>query len=588
MKKNLLLLSSVLFAFSLNSQNNSRGNVIASPSENISQNNKVAKFKDKSESVGMCDTLNWPISSTWTGTNYYLTATPQFNDGWVNGINVYADKEKAQYFDASSSSYSLLHGFFFQVGKAYSQNPNKIVTFRIYDGTSGSPGALLAGSTKTRTMGQLMADYQNNFYTEIVYTTPVTLPGSKRFFISVDITGLTWATTPKDTFNIVSNLDPETTPGAAWEKQNSNAWYNENDATNSWNLNISLYIFPYLTNTPNVVSYTQNPIQSAQVCTGIPITFNATASTASQVLWDFNNGTPASSTAFTQATTWATAGTYPVKLYTIGSECPIFDSLSSTVTIIPSPNLIVTTTPSTICPSGSSILNASGASTYVWTPSGSLSSSTGGTVTATPTTTTVYTVTGTGSNGCTSSALAPITFVGAPAASVTTTSTIICVGQSVGFNASGSTNVTTYSWAFQGGTPATSNIVNPTITYNTLGVYNARLYASNMCGTDSSYTTTVTVNCMVGLDEVSLNNSINTIYNSLSENLEVNIKNGSLNGKYSINIVNALGQIVCSENIEISNGEAHLKINMAKVSDGIYFMHINGNEVNFAKKFIKE
>src|SRR3989304_4872108 len=147
MKKHLLLLSSVLFAFSLSSQNDSRSNVIASSSENISQNNKVTKFKDKPESVGMCDTLNWPISSTWTGTNYYLTATPQFNDGWVNGVNVYADKEKAQYFDASSSPYALLHGFFFQVGKAYSQNPNKIVTFRIYDGTSGSPGALLAGST---------------------------------------------------------------------------------------------------------------------------------------------------------------------------------------------------------------------------------------------------------------------------------------------------------------------------------------------------------------------------------------------------------------------------------------------------------
>lgn len=340
--------------------------------------NKTSGFNNPAPTGGPCDTLNWPISSTWTGSNYYITATPQFSNGWVNGVNVYADREKAQYFDASSSPYALLHGFFFQVGKAYSQNPNKIVTVRIYDGTSGSPGAVLAGSTKTITMGQMMADYQNNYYTEVVYTTPVTLPGSKRFFIAFDVTGLTWATTPKDTFNIVSNTDPQTNPGTAWERQSDNNWYNENNTTSSWGLNISLYVFPYLTNTTNVVSFTQNPIQSAQVCTGAPITFDATASTASQVLWNFTNGTPATSSTFNQVVTWATAGTHNVKLYTLGSSCPILDSLSSTVTIIPSPTITVTTTPSSICPSGSSVLNASGAVTYAWTPSGSLSSSTGG------------------------------------------------------------------------------------------------------------------------------------------------------------------------------------------------------------------
>jgi hypothetical protein len=53
-----------------------------------------------------------------------------------------------------------------------------------------------------------------------------------------------------------------------------------------------------------------------------------------------------------------------------------------------------------ICPGGSVELQASGAVSYLWSPSGSLSSSTDPIVTATPTTSTVYTVTGIDSNGC--------------------------------------------------------------------------------------------------------------------------------------------------------------------------------------------
>ncbi|MEW6468147.1 MAG: PKD domain-containing protein [Bacteroidota bacterium] len=585
MKKHLLFLSSVFILFSSAAQNAAERSAVGTESAmspGPSQTHKVAQFKNKAQGTA-CDTLNWPISSGWTGVNYYITATPQFSSGWVNGVNTYADREKAQYFDASSSPYSLLHGFFLQVGKAYSSNPNKIVTFRVYDGTSGTPGATLA--TRTLTMGQIMADVQNNYYTEIVFTTPVTLPASRRFFISVDVTGLTWATAPKDTFNIVSNSDPQTTPSATWEKQSDNNWYNYASAS-SWQLNISLYIFPYLTNTANVVSFTQTPNQSTQVCTGSPITFNASASTASQVLWNFTGGTPATSNTFIQATTWNSAGTYNVKLYTIGSGCPIYDSLASTVTIIPSPTLVPTAAPSNICPSQTSSISVTGANSYVWSPASSLSSSTGSTVIASPTVTTVYTVTGTGSNGCTASALVPITYTPAPVASVTSGSTNICVGQTVNFNATGSQNVTSYSWVFQGGTPSTSTVASPTIAYNTAGTFTVRLYASNSCGTDSSYTATVTAGC-VGLDENSLNNSISTIYNSAEGHLELAITNPAMKGVYRIELVNDLGQAVYTGKIEVLNGHASTGIDLGPVSSGIYFVRISGHDVNFTRKFMK-
>lgn len=65
------------------------------------------------------------------------------------------------------------------------------------------------------------------------------------------------------------------------------------------------------------------------------------------------------------------------------------------------PTVTASASPGTICQGGSSILTASGANTYSWAPSESLSSSTGVSVTATPTVTTTYTVTGTQVEGWT-------------------------------------------------------------------------------------------------------------------------------------------------------------------------------------------
>jgi PKD repeat protein len=63
----------------------------------------------------------------------------------------------------------------------------------------------------------------------------------------------------------------------------------------------------------------------------------------------------------------------------------------------------------------------------------------------------------------------------------------ICPGESVTFTDQSYNLVTGYSWSFPGGTPSTSTSANPTITYNTAGVYNVSLQA-----TDGSSTLTST------------------------------------------------------------------------------------------------
>jgi len=70
----------------------------------------------------------------------------------------------------------------------------------------------------------------------------------------------------------------------------------------------------------------------------------------------------------------------------------------------------------------------------------------------------------------------------------------ICQGESITFN-NQSTNATSYSWQFSGGTPSTSTNPSPTITYNTAGTYNVILIATGQWSSDTlTAINTITVN----------------------------------------------------------------------------------------------
>jgi PKD repeat protein len=152
----------------------------------------------------------------------------------------------------------------------------------------------------------------------------------------------------------------------------------------------------------------------------------------------------------------------------------------------------------TICGSGSANLLASGASSYVWTPTTGLSSSTIANPVATPSSTTTYTVVGT-SGGCSDDASITIYVEDAPTASFTYSPTSpLCDNTPIAFDASGSTNANTFNWTFPGGTPSSAAIVNPTSTFSA-GSHTVKLVVENGCGAKDSTTAVLNVNVMPSL-----------------------------------------------------------------------------------------
>jgi hypothetical protein len=128
------------------------------------------------------------------------------------------------------------------------------------------------------------------------------------------------------------------------------------------------------------------------------------------------------------------------------------------ITSKPSPTLSVSG-PVTMCAGSSTVLSGSGAASYTWNPGGGTQN-----FSVNPATTTVYTLTGLGANGCYATAMTTVNVNPAPVLSVNNAT--ICNGTSATLTATGAN---TYSWSTA--QTGASVVVSPTVStvYNVLG-----------------------------------------------------------------------------------------------------------------------
>ena len=218
---------------------------------------------------------------------------------------------------------------------------------------------------------------------------------------------------------------------------------------------------------------------------------------------------------------FTTVGSYSIKLYSGNATCGI-DSITKTICVNPTPTgaftvdnisgcnpLIVQTTSSTNLP-------FCGLNKFLWTVTYTA------TIGCTPGTSGINYLNGTNANSanpqfqfinpgiytiifvnifpasaCTSAVVTRIITVKAKPIVVLAPVPTVCVSQSINPSATTTcyiTAATTYSWIFDGGTPATSSILIPgAVTFTTPGPHDITLAVTNECGT-TTVTQQVTVN----------------------------------------------------------------------------------------------
>jgi hypothetical protein len=147
-----------------------------------------------------------------------------------------------------------------------------------------------------------------------------------------------------------------------------------------------------------------------------------------------------------------------------------------TVSIVPTPTVVVSPPP-IVCANTSYTLSASGANTFTWTNGPQTS-----TYAINPSSTTVYSVQGSILSNCTS-AISTVTVnvvSGPPVLTATSSSSMVCSGNTLALTGSGAP---TFTWA--GG----ANSVTNSVAFVPLGTQQYTLYGSNACGVSSTMIT---------------------------------------------------------------------------------------------------
>ena len=188
------------------------------------------------------------------------------------------------------------------------------------------------------------------------------------------------------------------------------------------------------------IAITSQPATTTK-CANSTATFSVSATGAGLTYQWYKNGIAISTAANASATTAtltltniasSDVGSYYVMISTTCGS-PV-NSNPATLTVNALPTVAVNPTTASYCGTTPVTLNASGASTYAWSPASGLSSASGATVTASPSATTTYTVTGTDANTCTNTAQTTITVGAAFTATATATPAIICSGSNSQLN----------------------------------------------------------------------------------------------------------------------------------------------------------
>ena len=242
----------------------------------------------------------------------------------------------------------------------------------------------------------------------------------------------------------------------------------------------AIYTVRIRLNTPPKASFEST---TTSYCTPANIQFTNTSSNNTvSYKWTFPGGSPTTSTSVNPSVLYTTAGVYDVMLITTNANGRDTITKVGYIRVNTAPTASFRRIQNGNSPTVNFDNMTVGATTFLWNFGDGTTSieaspqhtyATGGT----------FIVKLTASNNCgTTSMQDTIILLNRPSATISANQLQGCSPFVIQFSGQNATNVATWAWSFPGGTPATSNLPNPRVTYNTEGVYSVSLKVSNSAG----------------------------------------------------------------------------------------------------------
>ena len=218
-------------------------------------------------------------------------------------------------------------------------------------------------------------------------------------------------------------------------------------------------------------------------CASLTVQYiNQSSSNTDSYLWTFEGGIPSTSTEENPLVIYNNSGVFDVTLVVENEQG--FDTLTQESYIevfdVPDPDFSAFENGYTV-----DFTNETpGDNTYLW-EFGDTNTSTDENPSHTYVADGVYAVTLTATNDCGDSAVTgEVVVANLPTAGLTASGTTGCIPFTVQFSDASSSNVDSWNWFFEGGSPVTSTEQNPVVVYNSAGTFDVSLTVVNEQGSD--------------------------------------------------------------------------------------------------------
>jgi PKD repeat protein len=250
----------------------------------------------------------------------------------------------------------------------------------------------------------------------------------------------------------------------------------------------------------------------------------------------------------------------------------------------------ITVSSTNICPGGTATLTASGATSYLWSPSISLNSAVGTTVMATPDTTTIYTLHAT-TGTCTATATTTVTVYPAPVANFIGIPDSGCSPLNVAFtdlSTISSGSIVSWYWTFGNGGaftsefPPSQNYTNISTTFPAYYTVTLVVTSDNGCVNEKIMDSYIEVlPCATGISQYSSLNTQISIYPNPAKDV-LNVECEMVNEKTTLVVTDMLGNSIYHSTFTTQ----HKTINVADLSEGVYNISIGSSEGVINKRLV--
>jgi PKD repeat protein len=167
----------------------------------------------------------------------------------------------------------------------------------------------------------------------------------------------------------------------------------------------------------------------------------------------------------------------------------------------------------------------------------------------------------------------------------TTNTTEVCEGDEVEFYDLSLGGATSWEWTFEGGTPSTSTLQNPTVMYENEGIYDVTLTVSDGVDFHSvTFEDYITVNICTSVKETSIEKI--SVYPNPNNGIFTVRLNEVLGENVTLKVLNPMGSLVFKmENANVYSGFT-MDMDLSNLNKGLYFLVVENYQGNTVQRII--